>query len=236
MRTSSVSASTEAWPSASIRASSARTASSGWPSAAAIRAAARSSPGSAGSPGRMAVSMDQPRLGGRPGVEQPVDEPGRQQDAQVGGQGGEGGLDGGEALGVAHTGAAPPSASQRPWLPGQAAATASGPSGVSGAPLHRAGEVDEEGAVLDGGVGEGGEQRLGLGAEAEADVEPAPGRAPPRGSARRTRSTSWRANSGIWAVRGRPFDQAPTSRRASSRQTAGAPGPRFGAGGRVSRS
>ena len=115
---------------------------------------------------------DDARLGHPPGVEQAADEAGREEEAEVDRHGGEGRLRVGEEGGVA-----PGGGGAGDGEPEGVAARAGGvggerAAGEKRAALDGAGEVGEEGAVLDGGVGEGGEERLGLGAEAEADVEP----------------------------------------------------------------
>ena len=142
---SSVSASTEAWPSPSISASRARTASSGWPSAAAIRAAAQLERGVDRLAGPGGGVEDQPRLGGPSGVEQAVDQlRGEEQPRRSVGSAAKAACAPAKLAASRKAGAAPPSASQRPWFAGAGRVDRERPVGRAGAALDRAGEIGEE--------------------------------------------------------------------------------------------
>ena len=194
---------------------------SGWPSAAASRAPISASAASAEArpAGRWCRRSAAPRPGGRrraagrPG-------PGRRSTRRSGGSASKAACTAAKLSASWKTGATPPSASQRPCWPGQGRRDGERPVGRGRAALDGAGQVDQQRAVLELRRGvEAGEQRLGLGAEAEADVEPGEVAQAGRGRARRTRRRAGGAAIGSWAANGRPFDQAPTSSRSSGRQT-----------------
>ena len=222
--TSSVSASTEAWPSASISASSAWTASRGMALGGGEPRRGELELGVGRLAGADGGVVDQPRLGGAAGVEQPVDERGRQQRAQVGRQRGEGGLHAGEARGVAEGRRGAAEREPEAVAPGQAASRASGPSGGHGPALDDAREVGEERAVLDRaprGRPPGAPRPR---RRSRSGCRAARGRAPPRGSARRTRRRAGGGARAMLGVSGSPLVQAPTSSRSSGRQTPGGGG------------
>ena len=195
---------------------------SGWPSAAAIRAAARSSAASDGSPGRTAVSWISRASATRPASSSRSISAGRGAARRSGGRAAKAAWTPAKLAASWKAGAAPRERQPEAVVAGAGASTASGPSGVHGAPLDRAREIDEEGAILDRRRGEGGEERLGLGAEAEADVEPREVAHRRRGSARRTRSTSWRPSSGD--LRGQRQAVRPGARRRGARPRGRPPG------------
>ena len=221
-RASSARVSTEAWPSPSMSAFRAFAASSGRPSAAASRAAAtRSSAASAGWPGRMAVSWITRASRGRPASSSRPTKPGREHRPEVGGQRRERGLGVGEAGVVAERRGR--AAERQPEAVGARAGRRRRRAGrqVRGAALDDAGEVGDERPVVDRRPR--GRPRAGRRPRrrSRSGRRAARGRAPPRGSARRTRRRAGGAAPGTCAVSGQPFDQAATSSRASGRQASG---------------